>query len=1232
MRRGVLHLQLVLAVLLLGSSLPVGSAVPVQKVVLCISNSCLEHLLCDTTSLEHDTNITLYPNITYVIHPGEFCLVHGYRNGDIKLTIQGNSSSDLATVECKGLRGFGFYWLRLKIENILIKNCGGAISSDAVRSINDSTFYFGPGQRAVFLFVHCLSVDMTAVTITNYTGYSMIGFFDGSASESLSMTFVRIENSALSLSSQDQIADLPPSCNNQSYSCSGSGIFLYYSFPKTNSYSKISLHITDCQFLNNYNYLPNGWPTVVDVLTDPRIHNTPITGGGALTVVFEHAYTLQSVMVSHCYFAKNGGVTAGAVMVVYKNRPRTATVSVTGSNFENNFAPKDSWVDPHYIGSDITAYYNFMLAEEQCNRTGEGEDCLKIKNSNFSSSTHAISSPHLAFIQFTQTYGSCNVTLEGVDCIHLSHHGCLYSMAWGGNQIGHNLNMLLEDISARAIFGYYKPESSDFAAVFSFVNLGMVMVIGSEETTSSFHGNLGPVIRTYATDLQLKGFISFKNNSADNSNGAAIILQSNSHLLLHNHLHMVFEGNNAVYGGAIYSMESNNQFCILQFITEKVYTRDNITKLDINLTFIENIALVSGDSIYLEPIYNCDLYLTSPVKVSKRNLHLLYKHIFHFPNKQSVQISSSATDICFCERSRLSCYESPLHMSTYPGRQLSIGMVPVDGNGSYVYSPVTTSVDKSYGWKLGGGQDFIQLFANCTTVYYTIYIQEDTHFTDNGYLHPRPLNGISSAAAIGVTLMKCPGGFQLNATRGCSCNPALHHHNIDCNINTGNITRPGNSWIGIIHQNVSSPTVGFASTCPSGYCNSGVAELNISLSDHVLCSSNRSGIMCGSCGHNYSSILGSSECSPNDSCSDMWLLTIPLFAVAGILLVILLFILRITVATGTVNGLIFYTNVLSTFSTFFLNTPGLRWLLVFISLINLDLGFPLCFYRGMDTAAKFYLQYAFPVYLWSIVILIIAASRYSFRIARLTSRSAVPVLATLIHLSYSKLLRVVVDSLAYATVEISDTDGNITSKAVWYFNGNVEYFQHSHFGLFILALVTLLFFLIPYTILMSGICIFMRYRLVNRFQPMIDAYCGPYKDKWRFWFGARLWVLIVIFTAYSVLRADHPLSLIFTEALALSFFTFAQSAIKPFKNALINTLDIFFMVNGFILFICALYIGPAGEQSTLLPYVAGVLVGLTFLAFLFIMSYHIWLVLCGSNNKSTQLDISTSGRDYQPIP
>ena len=76
----------------------------------------------------------------------------------------------------------------------------------------------------------------------------------------------------------------------------------------------------------------------------------------------------------------------------------------------------------------------------------------------------------------------------------------------------------------------------------------------------------------------------------------------------------------------------------------------------------------------------------------------------------------------------------------------------------------------------------------------------------------------------------------------------------------------------------------------------------------------------------------------------------------------------------------------------------------FISLANLDLGIPTCFYNGMDDYAKM-LQLAFPAYLILIATLLIIASHHSTKVQRITARRALPVLATLFLLSYTKILR-----------------------------------------------------------------------------------------------------------------------------------------------------------------------------------------------------------------------------------
>ena len=128
-------------------------------------------------------------------------------------------------------------------------------------------------------------------------------------------------------------------------------------------------------------------------------------------------------------------------------------------------------------------------------------------------------------------------------------------------------------------------------------------------------------------------------------------------------------------------------------------------------------------------------------------------------------------------------------------------------------------------------------------------------------------------------------------------------------------------------------------------------------------------------------------------------------AIAGLVQVLLLFVLNLTVTDGTINGFILYVNIIS------INTPVIFTELnqfkptyTFISIANLDLGIQTCFYNGMDDYTKMWLQLAFPFYLIFIVtLIIIITSRYSTTMQRLTARRALPVLATLFLLSYTDL-------------------------------------------------------------------------------------------------------------------------------------------------------------------------------------------------------------------------------------
>eukprot|EP00731_Ephydatia_muelleri_P036003 Em0190g1a len=120
-------------------------------------------------------------------------------------------------------------------------------------------------------------------------------------------------------------------------------------------------------------------------------------------------------------------------------------------------------------------------------------------------------------------------------------------------------------------------------------------------------------------------------------------------------------------------------------------------------------------------------------------------------------------------------------------------------------------------------------------------------------------------------------------------------------------------------------------------------------------------------------VFGSPGCQV---CSDMWLISLALYAILGASLVAILFILNLTVTQGTLYGFIFYANIIQVNTSIFFNQSVLVPLQVMISFINLDLGFPLCFYDGMDDTAKTGLQFVFPAYLLTLTITVIVVCHY----------------------------------------------------------------------------------------------------------------------------------------------------------------------------------------------------------------------------------------------------------------
>lgn len=125
------------------------------------------------------------------------------------------------------------------------------------------------------------------------------------------------------------------------------------------------------------------------------------------------------------------------------------------------------------------------------------------------------------------------------------------------------------------------------------------------------------------------------------------------------------------------------------------------------------------------------------------------------------------------------------------------------------------------------------------------------------------------------------------------------------------------------------------------------------------CSHNRSGILCGQCQPGLSVVLGSTQCQ---ACTNKYLILLIPFSFAGPALVLLIKILDLKISQGTLNGLIFFANAIKANEYISFSCEQGSLLRLFIVWLNLDLGVETCFFAGLTTYTKTWMQSLFPLY------------------------------------------------------------------------------------------------------------------------------------------------------------------------------------------------------------------------------------------------------------------------------
>ena len=695
------------------------------------------------------------------------------------------------------------------------------------------------------------------------------------------------------------------------------------------------------------------------------------------------------------------------------------------------------------------------------------------------------------------------------------------------------------------------------------------------------------------------------------------------------HYRVLFDGNTAIKdGGAIYVEDKSysgtclsksptsyktNTECFLQ-----MYNTDHIRgrQLHPHVNFTNNLAgRGRGHSLYGGLLDRCTVNPVADIYRSAGHNYSLVDGLTYFKSESGMmpeepdQIASGPVRVCFCpDNVTHNCsYEPILHAEK--GRNFTIMIVAVDQVDNTIDSEATVHASLSPENNLAEGLEMQKVSNVCSEI--TLSISSLNNSVDlDLYVRKGPCkdSGLSKRSVkVYFDECTCSHGF-LPSLKGEKCTCDLHPKIKPYVTMYGSesLKIMGNCWIDydnsgyIVHPN-----------CPYDYClpaNKAVVNLNIPNGADAQCNFNRSGLLCGTCKPGFSLSTGTSRCL---QCPKNWqgllVLSLLVEVLWGILLVAIILTLNMTVATGTINGLTFYANIVQTHSRTFLPFVRLNFFTVFIKLLNTKVSSDGCYYKGMDAYARAWIKLLFPLYLIMLVGIIIVVSKYSSRYSTLIGKkNPVAALATLILLCYTYISRSITDIFMGAIVEYPSG----LRQIVWCPDATVKFLQGKHIPLFLTAIVivivclayTLVLFSWQWLLQAPNVRIFKWIRN-TKLNSFMEAYHAPYRPKYRYWTGLLLFARIIIDFQLEINVSGNGRYSLLTVGVVISSLLFLKANLsnRIYKRKLLDYIESVSYINLLLFTLASFYSLDNPPSQRISAYVSTSVALTTFLCILF---YH----------------------------
>ena len=920
------------------------------------------------------------------------------------------------------------------------------------------------------------------------------------------------------------------------------------------------------------------------------------TLGGNMAVVYKNHSFVQIV---ESIFSEGESFFGGGLFVHYDARYE-AELLICGSRFIGNKA--------HVNGGGL--YFEMNRERSDC----VGQDCykhfqLKIKDTEFlgnSVKTNNDAGIGLTLVYYYQKqlfyggYGNYSTLVDG----------CHFE----GNSDDHM-------------------KSSGSAALYTSQQFGRLVIRNSRFVNNNVTG-----IAAFRSLIRFKGNVTIASNSG--YDGGGMVLCEASYFVVSNGTLLNISYNSAEgSGGGIFAegrCVQTQPLCLYQI--EEVNPSNLNSFLDsfLNSTTIllaNNTAKFAGSQIYGGTMDRCHIpgiYWD------------IFKRLFQVDSTNNLTaISSDPLGVCFCDNSIPRCEERErkLSQAIYSGQPFNLSLVIVGQYNGTV--PGVVELVMSSGVVNETTLQF--LYANCSSHNITI-----TTRSSNATVHFRVKNAHANyrlnswKTVLHVRLKEAPIGFVStgddNHPYVCADKSKLNitQYGFKCNIVNGSkgiIRRPPPHWLGYVKDK----GLVLYTFCPSSNCKH--MPTDIRTDSHTFhqddqCEYNHSGPLCGQCAGNLSMAIGSSQCLNCTHLSMGTTVGVALgLALFGIVCIFLLAVLNITVTQGTMSGFLFYANLFYIFRMS-LSPPQdshqVSWYLVhldqvyfrFIGFMNLALGYDWCFYNGLDTVGQLWLQFLCVFYMWTITGIFVLLCRRSSWLANrvsVTSNTTIPVMATVLLLSYTSVNTAVMESIMYARLRYPGADGNYSEvRVVMLYDGSVKYLRGKHVPLFLMGSV-LGILSVLFTLILVFVQPLQRYshlhplRWVNKLKPLLDAYTCPHiiKPHCRFWNGYLLLARVILYTL-SVMRFYEDYHKMILSSIAVTCLVLVCTAWGlggVYNKTRLNLLSSSYILNMGVLSVVALYFYPCHSDKAMIASS----VSLTFVVFTFsaTVAHHAWVRIRG---------------------